>query len=328
MAMDGYSSTRASNVDEVPPSRSSDDFPERNKRGHSRRILLTFVSVLVVFACGVLLHQPVSNLFGLTAPATPNDPIYPIPVTMYGEQQPSEPYAFVVQIQHKGEFCVGTLLSPNWVISAAHCNRLYSVGETAVVAGTPTPDQGGETAIVDGVVLHPGYRLNYDPSFNVKPESIGDDLALLHLNRPMNVPVATLSGDISPGVELRGVAFQMNCSGTTSQRRCHNPRQQQVGLRTVAPGGCAGIAPVLELCLRYDQGKGMCRGTSGAPLFQPTADGVRLAAVVSRDGDMDGSCIGGAAIVTSVARYAPWIARTITPGLGPDGLPAIAGPRR
>lgn len=325
----GKNSTNPASADGKESSDSDiESCPEQNTRRNVRRIPLAVAAVLVAFICGVVFHQPVITVIGPAAPAATVDPAYPIPATMYGAQNPSERYDFVVQIRQNGEFCVGTLVSPNWVLSAAHCKRIYSVGETAVVAGTPTPDHGGEKATVDGVVLHPEYRLNYDPTYSAQPESNGDDLALLHLDRPLRLPVAALGGDVPPGTELRGVAFQEDCGGTTSQRRCHNPRQQQVDLRTVAPSGCSGIAPVRELCLHYDQGKAMCRGTSGAPLFALTPDGVRLAAVVSRDGDQDISCLGGAGIVTSVARYSAWITKTITPGLGPDGVPAIAGPRR
>jgi secreted trypsin-like serine protease len=255
-------------------------------------------------------------------------PDYPIPGTMVGAYEPRQDDAFVVQIQHDGVFCVGSLLAAQWVVSAAHCKPIYNVGETLVVAGTSTPGHGGQAVGVDGVVLHPMYSLNGEALYGDDSPEVGHDIALLHLDRPLPYPTVALGEDVSPGAQLRAAAFQMDCDGISVERRCHDPRRQDLDLSVVAPSRCAGMATAVEHCLQADRGKGLCRGSSGAPLLQQAPTGVRLVAIVSRDGDEDKGCAGGLAVVTSIAPHSAWISKTIAAGLGPDGLPAIAGPRR
>ncbi|XP_047450855.1 transmembrane protease serine 4a isoform X2 [Mugil cephalus] len=193
-----------------------------------------------------------------------------------------EDWPWQVSLQQGGHHtCGGTLVSPRWVVSAAHC---FTGGKKAlsrwrVVSGkTYMGTLGG--SYVDRVIVNG----NYDPARN------DYDIALMRLSSPVSLGETRLPACLPPKNLALADGDPMVVTGwgyleehgqvSPSLQKAHIPLIGQKSCSSPAVYGAAITQRMI--CAGYLEGKvDACQGDSGGPLVHSTSSRWNLVGVVS-----------------------------------------------
>lgn len=191
------------------------------------------------------------------------------------------PFQVSIQSSSGSHFCGGSLIKPNWVLTAGHCVQGSSAMKIVVGLHNQSDLSGTETFTAKKIIAHPDYN----------DSTLDFDYALIQLSgdskfRPIDLNKVEIA--IPDGPEQ----FMVWTSGwgTTSEGSYTLPKiLQKVEIPLVSTAVCnskeAYDGDITErmICAGLKQGgKDSCQGDSGGPLFTQQASGdFTLVGVVS-----------------------------------------------
>ena len=240
-------------------------------------------------------------------------------------QEGEWPFAVALETTFGAQFCDGTLVASQWVLTAGHC-RLYPAAQVRAVTGTT--DLDGTTGQRIGVarqIRHPGYR-------QIVPGAPRNDLMLVRLAEPSaSQPIAFAArGEGSQAGTLLRVAGW----GATSYNPVNDaygpPSQflRQVLVRVRPPVDCVR-AYGAEAFFSDDMvcaslpGRDACAGDSGGPLVEGLGPAALLVGVVSWGTGCAMPRYPG--VYSLVARHHCWIDSLIVPPVAPSAIAVAEG---
>ncbi|ODM98260.1 Trypsin-1 [Orchesella cincta] len=214
-----------------------------------------------------------------------------------GSQASKGEFPHIIQIKRNGgQYCGGSLVNANYIVTAAHCATASVAGYTLVAGEHNLNSNEGteQSRSVSSIVRHPQYNANTQ----------ANDVAVMRVSSPFtlntNVRAVTLpSSSFNPASQLTVAGWGTLTSGgnlptilmkvtvpLVSTATCRNAYGSQI----VAGMLCAGTA-----------GKDSCQGDSGGPLMS----GSTLAGIVSWGYGC--AAAGYPGVYADVAYYSSWI---------------------
>ena len=291
------------------------------QQGSLRRVVVVAVPSLLV--CLLVLTVVCSAWAQAPDPASPSGPLAGAGVQQ--EQSPeivggreAEPGAWPWQVAlvahtssqaYNGFFCGGSIIAPEWVLTAAHCLDGTDASLIDVLVGTHLLSSNERRIQADHSFMHPDFSVF----------TLDGDLGLLHLSVPVTNTAVTLftpgSTPSTDGAELdymRGTVTGWGNMNPYSWYGVFPDALQEVSLPLIGHEACGSqwgySFSDKQICAGYPvMDKAVCNGDSGGPLLVQKANGEwRQVGIVSA-GQI--GCAGGTLpdIFTRDRAYRPWI---------------------
>ena len=243
-----------------------------------------------------------SSAFAASPRIVGGDDLNQAPGWMVSIQQVSAP---AWQSYH---FCGGTLIAPEWVMTAAHCFEGAQLSQLNLILGQALLSNQTDGIKVDQMIIHPDWLPSWELSSNDGSRYASEfagDIALLHLATAQSAtPVtrATLEQQalLSPGQAITAIGW-----GATNSSATNYPYQLQT-VQLPYLGDIDSSAPS-HIFAGGENNRSICFGDSGGPLLLGNIQYGIDSFLSSNSNPPTCGDPGAAAGFTSVAHYSAWI---------------------
>ena len=210
----------------------------------------------------------------LTVNATPSHAV------VGGHDAAAGAYPSIAEV-HLGKsfLCTGTLVAPNWVLTAGHCGSITGTAVATPVSfppalidvyiGSNKPGQG-EQVPVSEAIIPPDYLATQ-----------GYDITLLHLARNSSKTPTTVAGAGETASWAAGTTETIVGWGATSEGGNTPDTLQEAQVPITTDSYCAGayseFDPKTMICAGFPQGGvDTCQGDSGGPMYGNVGGALRV----------------------------------------------------
>lgn len=253
-----------------------------------------------------LLVSAAAAVGGTVAPAAFAERSDDVKPFIVGGHDATEEYSWIVSLQEGGKhFCGGSLISADWVLTAAHCVEGASPESVGLRIGSTDRTQGGEEAQASEIIIHPEYNGTHD-------------IALIKLSAPASSAPIKLGTAAEVGTTSRILGWGQTTPEPGGDEG--SDTLQELDVTVVDPEGCAGgdIDGTIELCTENPNGdSGACYGDSGGPQIAKENEEWVLIGDTSRSGGSS-TCAKEPSIYTNTVAHTDWVNETTGGGEEPQ----------
>lgn len=230
------------------------------------------------------------------------------------------PYiAGLVDMSSAKVFCGGTLLSEQYVLTAAGCLQSRQASTLGVLVGDVDYTTGTDTNTaalyqVSAFIVHP----NFDPKTRL------NDIALIKLAKPVTFN-AGVRAALLPSTNQLFTNSKVDLAGwgATSMGGLDSTKLQKTQTTVITNTACAqyyGTLPNSQLCT-FTRGTGSCSKDTGGPLTLKIQQQTFVVGVISY---AMGCASSYPEVNTRVTSYVPWI-KSNAPGLDASQVQSASG---
>jgi len=228
-------------------------------------------------------------------------------------------YPAVAEITFGPFLCTGTLVTPDWVLSAGHCGSITGAAVASPASWPPqlinvriggVTQSDGEQRSVSQVVVHPDYLA-----------TSGYDISLLKLTQSSTMAPTQVAGAAERSIWTAGTLETIVGWGVTEEDGDQPDNLQEARVPITTDQHCAGAYSDFDaktmVCAGFPQGGvDTCQGDSGGPMFGKNSAGALRVVGTTSFGE---GCArpGRPGVYARVAddTLRPWIAQTTGSGV-------------